>query len=151
MEIWKQASQEFDNPVELALTRTSAISNEPDLESTREEKQALCELDSISESLGFHRKYFVESRKAFAIPVSFERDEEVSYIRFDGLTFWGKLETFSTVKIGRLAIVDLNIRALCLTFNLCLLLPFFDTLAEDKLLFVPAAAISDIQSGSWTE
>ena len=147
MEIWKQASRSFGNPVELALTQTAVISNEPDLENTRKEKEALSKLDWMSEMLGFHRKYFVESRKAFAIPVSFDRDKEVSYIRFDDLTFSGKLETFSTLKIGRLAIVDLNIRALCLTFNHSILLPFFDTLEEDELLFVPAEAISDIQPG----
>ena len=149
MESLHQYQKPLGNPVELALTQVESISSTPDLATTRQEEKALVELDAMCEILGFHqRQYFVESRQAFAIPKSFDRTKNVTYIKFqDGLTFSGKLETFATVKIGRLAIAERNVRALCLAFSTALLMPYLESLDEDELLYAPAQAINDIQPG----
>ena len=146
MESLHQNHKSFKDPVELALTQVESVSSTPDLATTRQEEKALVELDAVCELLGFHQQqYFVESRQAFAIPKSFDRTKDVIYTKFqDGLTFSGKLETFAAVKIGRLAVAEHNVRALCLAFSTALLLPYFNTLNEDDILYAPAQAINDI-------
>lgn len=119
------------------------ISSNSTLENTLAEEQVLVKLEKISEQLGFHRRYFVETNRALAIPISYDRDQPVTYTNFgEGLTFSGSLVTFAAVKIGRLAIAETSVRALCLTFDSALLLPYFETLEEDRLLYTPAYAIT---------
>ncbi len=147
MESLNRSGRQFDNPVELALTRADVISSNPNLENTPNEERALVELDRISEQLGFHKRYIVTAEQAFAFPISYDRNKPVTYNYFKGgLTFVGILATFATVKIARLAVAETNVRALCLTFNSALLLPYFETLEEDHLLYTPAYAVNDIVS-----
>jgi hypothetical protein len=140
---------EVQNPVDLAMTRADVVmSQAADFDVTRAEKDALVELDEIAAEAGFHETaYVIESSNAFAISVSFDRDEPVSLQHFEsGLFFEGRLSCFSIVKIGRLAIGDeeLRIRSLCLTFGSVTLLPFFDRIDDTQLLHVPVHAVTHI-------
>lgn len=71
---------EVQNPVDLAMTRADVVmSQAADFDVTRAEKDALVELDEIAAEAGFHETaYVIESSNAFAISVSFDRDEPVS-------------------------------------------------------------------------
>lgn len=112
----------------------------------REIDRRLVEIDERAQSLRFlNEPYLVTSRLALSIPVSIDADEQtVSHIRFDeGLMFKGDLVTHSAVKVGRF-IGGNAIRALCLTFDNITLLPFFDSIPDDHLLYVPAFSIQDI-------
>ena len=147
MENLNLPKKQFENPAELALTRADVISSSSNLENTLNEKRALFELDRISEQLGFHKRYVVTAEQAFAIPINYDRNGPVTYDYYKGgLTFVGMLATFATVKIGQLAVAETNVRALCLTFDSALLLPSFETLEEDRLLYTPAYAVSNIVS-----
>lgn len=139
----------ISNPAELALSRSEIVMGTPVDIISPEEEAVLVELDSISEASGFHGQYFIEAKTAFAIPASFERGKQVSVIHFeDGLSFQGDLTTYGIIKVGSIAIgsSEVSVRALCLTFGSALLLPFFDNLEEDKLLYVPAHAVDDIRA-----
>ena len=144
--------RKFNNPIELALSKSHVVpetaTGDRRLERTTDEERALAELDAAGEVLGFFGRYFVESAQAFAIPASFEADQPVPVINFGGLTFQGNLETHSVVKINSLYVSwmeSINVRALCLMFDNVLMLPSFETLDENRLLFVPAASIDDMQ------
>ena len=145
--------RKFKNPVELALSKShvisSAVYENQRLENNEDEERALAELDAVGNMLGFFGRYFVESTQAFAIPASYEADKPVSVINFgSGLTFQGNLETHSVVKINSLHVTwleKIDIRALCLRFDTVLMLPYFETLDEDRLLFVPVASIDDMR------
>ena len=136
--------KDIDNPLDLALTKADVVLSQPNPENSQREEQALVELDKVSEERGFHRRYFVETNNAYAIPVSFKKDEPVEITNFrENLIFSGWLETYAVVEIGRLALVEVNIKALCLTFSS--LLSLVDTLDYDRLLHVPAYAIKEIE------
>ncbi len=134
-----------DDPVTLAapVAETLALRSYG-LEVTKVEQYELASLDDIAGTLGFiGMKYFVESRRSLSIPVSFERDEPVSYQDFMGLSFEGDFVCYSKVAIGRI-IGARSVRALCLSFDKVTLLPYFDNLPEDHLLHVPVMAVESI-------
>ena len=143
--------RKYENPAELALSRSEAVSNIDfrGPESILEEEQAVAELDVVSDIFGFSGRYFVESAQAFALPLDYELDQPVSVSNYgDGLMFQGKFEAHSVVKINSLHVSwleSMDINALCLMFDDVLMLPYFETLDEDRLLFVPAASIDDMQ------
>lgn len=90
------------------------------------------------------QQYFVSSGRSVAVPVSFEADKPVSSYDFnDGLDFSGTLVTYGSVRIDR-TLGDNAMRALCLTFDNVTLLPYFNKLEEDKLLYTPAFAVRSI-------
>lgn len=133
-----------ENPAELALNYVEVVNHQNELISTLEEEKALAELDHISEIGNLHgRTYFTQTNKALAIPFSFDRNENVQYLDYSGLTFEGELVTFSIVKIGRL-IGQNVVRSLCLTFDKVTTLPLFIELPKDYLLHVPALAVNSI-------
>jgi hypothetical protein len=105
----------------------------------------LAELDHGAELLGFiNQSYFVQSFRALVLPSSFEAGEPVPCNDFFGLTFEGRFATYAKVCIGR--IIGANaVRAVCLTFSDTTLLPTFEELPDDKLLFVPALAITSME------
>jgi hypothetical protein len=131
------------NPAELALPFVEAIDTRSGLSIGKEEEELLVKLDHLTEVANMHAVYFTQAGRALSIPVSFESDQPTSYTSFNSLTFEGRLVTYSVVKIGRL-IGSTSIRALCLSFDEVTLLPFFDTLPEDRLLHVPALAIDSM-------
>ena len=144
MESWPW-KQEIDNPVDLALVKADVVLGRPELENTIAEERALVELDQISEEKQLYRRYLVETNKAFAVPISFDKTKPVNITHFEeGLIFSGQLETYSTLKIGRLAVADVYVRALCLTFSSLFLLSFLSEIEENRLLHVPAYAIDDM-------
>ncbi|MCY4010786.1 MAG: hypothetical protein OXF49_02290 [Candidatus Saccharibacteria bacterium] len=148
MESWPW-KKEIDNPVDLALIKADVVLGDPEFINTSAEEQALIELDQVSEDKDFYQRYLVETDNAFAIPVSFDKTKPVNITHFnEGLIFSGQLETYSAVKIGRLAIAEINVRALCLTFSSLFLLSFLGNVEQDRLLHVPAYAINDITTES---
>ncbi len=131
------------NPAELALPFVEAIDTRSELSIGKEEERILVELDHLTDAAHMHGVYFTQAGRALSIPVTFESDKPTGYTSFNSLTFEGRLVTYSVVKIGRL-IGATSIRALCLSFDEVMLLPFFDTLPEDRLLHVPALAIDSM-------
>lgn len=136
------------NPAELAqpyaydLVR-QGVSDEHEL--TYHEQAVLCQLDEEADILGMiGQQYWVDSTKAFSIPVSFEADEPVRFIDFNKLSFEAVFVSFGTVRMrgleGRPAI-----GAVCLAFDGSLLLPYFDRVPEEHLLYVPALAVDSMQ------
>lgn len=113
---------------------------------TQNEQHSLIELERIAELYNMlGRQYLVHSYRSAAIPVSFEDDEIPSGHNFsEGLDFSGELVTFSTVRIGK-SLGSTSLRALCLTFNNVTLLPYFDSLPDDQLLYTPAFAVKDME------
>lgn len=120
-----------------------SVETRSDFDNSEDEQRILAELDRLTEINEMAGIYFTQAGRALAIPVSFESDEVVDYIRFNLLTFEGKLATYSIVKIGKI-IGATSVRALCLTFVDVTLLPFFDKLPGDKLLHVPALAVDSM-------
>jgi hypothetical protein len=111
-----------------------------------EDERTLARLDQDAQDLGFDdQKYFVEANRALAIPVSFEADKELSYGSFYQLDFKGTFKCYSKVMIGRI-IGASTVRAYCLAFDEVLLLPDFDQLPEDRLLYVPILAIESMHT-----
>lgn len=109
------------------------------------DEMVLTELEHGAEMLGFtDQSYFVEAGRSMILPVSFERDQPVSYLNFYGLSFEGLFVTFAKVHIGRLVGQE-SVRALCLTFTDVTLLPYFDDIPADSLLYVPALAVDTIE------
>lgn len=131
------------SPAELALNYVEVVDHRDELSISKEEERALQELDKLSEISNMHGSYFTQAGKALAIPFQFERDEKVTYLDYQGITFEGSLETYSIVKIGRL-IGATSIRALCLTFNNVTTLPLFTDLPSEYLLHVPALAVDSM-------
>lgn len=88
--------------------------------------------------------YFISARRSMIIPKSFDKSEPVNYTDFFGLSFEGKFASFAIVHIGNL-VGHQTIHAVCLTFAEATLLPYFDSLIEDDLLFVPVLAVGSIE------
>lgn len=151
--MFESKPQSFYNPVELALSRADVVLNHSEtdtlVEGITEEERALVELDQQASKLGFFDKYLIESTQSFAAPSSYERDKPVKLIEFkDGLTFYGDFINHACFKINQLQRVkgnSLNVRALCLVFESLILLPFFDELPPNYLLYTPVYAIEDIR------
>ena len=141
MEISSWPERGFENPVELALAGIEALANNSDA------NDILYELDAIGTIFGLHRRYFVESRRAFAIPFDCSEQQTVEVTDFsDGLTFSGHLASFAALHIRGLGRQDgENISALCLTFHSLLHLPSFKSLDKSQFLHVPAYAVEDIR------
>ena len=141
------------NPAELAMSHADIVRSGPTDKITAKEEQLITKLDKISSDSGFDGQYFVEAGQAFAFPVGWVKGEPVKYIHFsEGLSFEGGLLTYGVCKIGSLAVGPsaIDMQALSVVFENVTLLPFFDTLPSDKLLYVPAYAFDDIRaSDSW--
>lgn len=129
------------DPVELARERAQDASY--GFEMTSADLHALAELEAGAEMLGFlHQRYFVEANRGMIFPQTLEREAQVSYTSLpDGVTFEGTLFTYSKVHIGQI-IGRGAVRALCLTFEDVILLPYFDKIDDDKLLHVPVLAVN---------
>jgi len=111
-----------------------------------EDRRRLTRLDMSADSFGFiDNPYFVESSRSLAIPASFEADEEVRIGSFDRLAFGGLFKCYSRVVVGRIEGAT-TVDALCLTFDDVTLLPYFERLSEDRLLYVPVLAVDTISS-----
>ena len=138
------------NPAELGRSYIDRIDNAKleNFNKSTEEDRILAELDSISEKCRFiNQKYFVSVNIAFSIPCSFSADSQVSYTQFEPLSFEAKFVTYSIVKIGRI-LASHAVRALCVSFDESILLPYFDSLPEDHLLHVPVLAVGDMLATS---
>lgn len=132
------------NPAELAEPHALELVHKgvfDEHELTYHEQATLCQLDDEAEALGMiGRQYWVDSSKAFSIPVSFEADEPVRFIDFNKLSFEATFISFSTVRMRGLEGRP-SIGAVCLAFDGSLLLPYFDRVPDEHLLYVPALAV----------
>ena len=133
------------DPAILAETAAKRVFFQPDtFERLPEDEKILGELDQAASDLNLVGKpYWVESSRSISLPVDFESDEEVPAISFSNLNFEGVFACYSKVMVGRI-IGGTSIRALCLTFHETTLLPYFDSLPERHLLYVPVHAIDYI-------
>lgn len=134
------------NPVSLAAYKAEHMVHSDEFVITSEEELQVAELDYAADQLGFiGQTYFVESHKSVSVPVSFEADVDVERISYMGLTFEGEFITYSKLIVGRI-IGAQSVRALCMTFDKVTMLPCFDTLPDDHLLYVPVLAVSSLSS-----
>ncbi len=135
------------NPAQLA--ETIATENFSDsMEISDLDHRLLTELEVGAEALGFLNKdYFVESGRALILPASFQSDEPVLYTSFFGLSFEGRFATYAKVHIGRI-IGGSAVRAVCLAFTDVTLLPYFETVPDNELVFVPVLAINSMEQTS---
>lgn len=138
-----------NSPAELALPLAERLVLEGHFDGFKsantDEHAELVALEAMADIAGMlGRQYFVSSGRSVAVPVSFEADQPVNTYDFnEGLDFSGTLVTYGSVRIGR----DLGgnaMRALCLTFDNVTLLPYFDKLQSDRLLYTPAFAVRTI-------
>lgn len=136
-----------DNPAELAAVRAEQMTlASTDFSITAQDASGLGELDYAAGQLGFiGNKYFVEASRSLSLPVSWNKDKPVSYVNFMGLTFEAEFVSYSKVVIGRIVGAH-AVRALCLVFNDAMLLPYFDQLQDDHLLYVPVLAVNSISA-----
>lgn len=110
-----------------------------------DEQAEVVALEAMADLAGMlGQQYLVSSGRSVAIPVSFEAGQPVRTFDFnEGLDFSGTLVTYGSVRIGR-NLGGNAIRALCLTFDNVTLLPYFNKLQEDRLLYTPAFAVRSI-------
>lgn len=133
------------NPAELAETRAQESTGQ-DFDVSLSDHHLLAELEHGAEELGFiDQKYFVEASRALVIPASFEADKNVSFHSFFGLTFEGSFNTYNKVHIGKIIGAG-AVRAVCLAFPKATLLPYFDELDSQDILYVPALAVTSMQA-----
>jgi len=124
---------------ELALYQGNELAPAP------EDEKLLVRLGQDARDLDFEDgQYFVETSRALSIPASFEADRPVSYINFSKLSFEGVFRCYSKVMVGRVIGVK-SVRAFCLTFDENTLLPYFNNLPEDHLLYVPILAVDSME------
>jgi hypothetical protein len=137
-----------DNPVELAQPYAQELCFRDDfidLSRSKTERQTLTELNSAASELDMlGSSYFVQAGLAYIIPHESEEDNEAqtTIVRFsEGLSFEGNFCTHAIVKVGKLAERAESVRSLCFTFDKAILLPYFDKLDEETMLYVPALAV----------
>ena len=133
------------NPASAAGAEALQIFNQRDhYERATEDETILRDLDHRAEALDFiDHSYWVVANRAISIPVSFEEDQPVSVISFNRTSFEGRFVCYSKVAIGRI-VGARTIHALCLSFDEATLMPYMDKLPEDHLLYVPVAAVDEI-------
>jgi len=132
------------DPIELSRFRADAVSPQA-FDHTTADDQLLAELDFAAGELDMHgKKYFVESSRAFLLPVKIDRDRGVSYTEFYGLTFEGVFTTYSRLSIGRLIGSPNTVRALCMAVGEATLLPYFDNIPDGSMLHIPVLAVNHI-------
>jgi hypothetical protein len=133
------------NPVELAAKRAEerALAT-TGFDISQQDAFTLAQLDAAAEMLGFiGNQYLMNSHRAFAIPASFNVDEQVTHHQFMGLMFEGDFACYSKIHVGKI-LGATSVRALCLTFHNVTLLPYFDRMEEGDLLHVPVLAVDTI-------
>lgn len=130
----------ISNPAQLAraLIGNRSISNVLDKSSF------LKYLDEISDSNNFNdRTYSTQTSRALALPIDFDKNKPVKYIDFGDLMFEGRFICFSIIEIGKL-IGIYTVKAVCIVFENALLIPYFETVPNDKLLHVPVLAVDSM-------
>lgn len=136
------------DPVELAKIRAEALSHDM-FDHTVADGHILAELDHAAEVLDLAgRRFFIEAARAFTIPISWDRGSSVPYTQFHGLMLEGEFSTYSRVSIGRLHGSPNTVRALCITLRNALLLPYFETVPDDDLLYIPVLAVGHIEQSA---
>jgi hypothetical protein len=132
------------NPVELAAI-VAESSTSQSFEIMPKDERALEELELGAEMLGFlNQEYFVQAHRGMIMPADFVSSERFTFKNLAGVTLEGKLVTYSKVHIGRIIGAG-AVRAFCLAFESATLLPYFDTVPEDRLVHVPVLAVSSIE------
>lgn len=132
------------DPATLARQRSNQFSADQ-LEFSEQDEHLVASLEHGAEILGFiSQSYLVDAGRGMVIPVSFNASLPVKYMSLPGLSFEGKFVTYAKVHIGRL-IGERTVRALCLAFDEVTLLPYFETIPDDSLLYVPSLAVDSIQ------
>jgi len=134
-----------------ALANQDALAsfyNPRGLDPSHEDSDMLRRLDAVAENLDFiENPYWVNATRGFSIPAEFESSEEVSIIKYDQLAFSGVFVCYAKVVIGRImGTEERDIEALCLTFNEPTIIPTFETIRDDDLLYVPVLSVNEIDA-----
>jgi len=133
------------DPIELSIIRAEDVPLQA-FDHTVTDERLLAELDFAARELELHgKRYYIESNRAFLLPVESDAGTKLTYTEFYGLTFEGEFSTYSRISIGRLLGSPHTVRALCIAVGSALLLPYFDNIPEDSLLHVPVLAVNHIQ------
>lgn len=133
------------NPVELAEPFSSMVLEDLNLVHGRIESRILASLDGMADDLDMHGKYYLESNHAFAVPCSFEADDDVDYIAYnDGVMMSGIFFTFSVLKIGSILGAENSVRSLCLSFDETFLITQESPVPESCFLHVPVLSVGSI-------
>lgn len=115
-------------------------------EITDEEQRVIVKLEKLAESFAMtNQSYFVSSGRSMMVPKRFDADDpEVPYVNFgEGLDFQGEFLTYAAVRIGKVS-RGAAVRALCLAFEGAILMPYFDHVPEDHVLYTPVLAVQDM-------
>jgi len=134
-----------DNPVSAARADAKrSLFGSLGFEVTDKDEGVLAGLDSIATAMGFiDQEYFVTTGLAYAIPVTYEMDGEMEYMKRTHFSFDGVFRCYSRVHIGEV-VGERAVRALCASFDEVTMLPYFDGIKDDELLHVPILAVDSI-------
>jgi hypothetical protein len=137
------------NPAELAQPIAATLYRRSELHETERTPIEDFTVNRINEAigaLGLRGTYFVEAGTALiARPVSLMQNFTKRAARLSKITFEGRFVEYELIKMDG---ADINqerkIRSVCMAFRDATLLPYFDRLAGDNLVYVPVFAVDDI-------
>ena len=140
------------DPASLAAEANEKLFYAPDNwldDETHEVRETLEYLGTMARTLDFtDRDYLVTANRALTIPekaVGGKVHESVTYGNLYDLAFRGTFSQYAKVQIGWITGGG-SIRAYCLLFNEVKLVPENAGIPEDRLFFVPALAVKEIDA-----
>lgn len=114
-------------------------------ELSEHERERIAELDRIAEQSGWlDQSYVVDSHRSILLPAHIEEGSNITTQHFNRLMFSGELRAHAVVRLEN-KLGNNAIRAVCMMFDNVTLLPYFDKVPEDRLLYTPAHAIASMQ------
>ncbi len=151
--VWYLLKMSFEmpnNPAELAEEIVRFRLQDPGygygFDNTIDDELDIKWLDETADSCNFlGNNWQVEARLGFAIPIDCNDQEEVEYLRYDGLHVLGELISFSRVSICKLT-GSFSVRAICLAFErgYSVFSPVHSEVNDDSLLHVPVMSVSEM-------
>lgn len=143
--------ESFDvtNPAELAQPFAIDLAKSPEfLESdvTPKEDFTVARINNAIGMLGLRGTYWVEAGVAMiSRPIAVTKNFSNRAGRFTGLNFEGRFMQYELVKTEGADMEQKRIiRALCMAFTDATLLPYFDKLRGDNIVYVPVVAVDGI-------
>ncbi|MGI9028198.1 MAG: hypothetical protein ACR2FM_05175 [Candidatus Saccharimonadales bacterium] len=143
------------DPVELAGPYAEQLSRYQGFDEFKRselEEFTLGELNRAADSMRMlGETFFTSTGLGIISPYESEDDRELEtrYFKLNGdITLEGNFCTFAIIKVGRVSQKFDSVRALCLTFDEALVLPYFEKVKPGHMLYVPALAVKDIAQTS---
>ena len=141
---------EIRNPVDLALNKAMDVSSLNQSNQIQAE-QIVQDLDIISTECDFHKRYYMSFWQAFGLPKDlYTYQDSIKMNHYKDMNWFisANLVSYAIIEIGRIELVDIDIKALCLTFDEVVSLSCEFDFGEDYWLHIPAYAIDDINQES---